>query len=310
MRVLVTGASGTIGSKLSQLLLDRGDSVVGLTRNSERSRRTLPDVEWHHWDPSTWEVPPPAALAGVDALVNLMGERIDQRRTDAVKRRILESRVDPTRALAQAVARMAEKPSVVISGSAVGYYGYRGDEILDETADHQPSSFEAKAVAAWEEAAEGFANVGTRLVNLRTGPILDPSGGMLARMLPFFKLGVGGPVAGGSQYISWIHVDDEARIIAWALDEERVEGPLNATAPNPVTNREFSKALGRALRRPALLPIPGFAMDVLYGRDLAGTVKNGQRVVPKRALELGFEFRHPELYEAMTDLLQDGEARP
>lgn len=309
MRILITGASGMIGSALSSALLERGDSVVGLSRNSARSRERMPEVEWHDWQADA-DVPPPApALAGIDAIVNLAGEPIDQRRTAEVKRRILASRLAPTRELAQSVARMTDKPGVVVSGSAVGYYGSRGNEVLDEEAEHLPSGFESEAVYAWEQAAEGFENVGVRLVKLRSGPVLHPSGGMLARLLPPFKLGVGGPVAGGSQYVSWIHIADEVGIILLALDNPGASGPINATAPVPVTNRELSKALGRVLRRPAVMPVPGFAMDLLYGRDLARTVKEGQRVVPSRALELGYRFQHPEIEEALEDLLRPATAR-
>lgn len=304
MKVLVTGATGMIGSALCRALLDRGDEVVGLTRDPERAAGKEPRVEWHGWNYEQGP-PPPLALAGIDALVNLQGETIAQRWTDEAKRRIMESRRVATQQLAGAVARLAEKPSVVVSGSAVGYYGDRGDEPLTEESGRGGPGFDTEVVAAWEEAAEGFANVGPRLVILRTGHVLDPSGGLLARLLTPFKLGLGGPMAGGRQYMSWIHIEDEVGLILWAIDSQAVSGPINATAPFPVTNRELTKQLGRALRRPALLPLPGFALDIVLGSEFAATVKGGQRVLPVRALKRGYEFRHPELEGALRDLLRE-----
>jgi uncharacterized protein (TIGR01777 family) len=303
MKVLVTGATGLVGSALCRALTDRGDSVVGLTRSPERAAAKAPEVEWHGWD--FRQGPPPAtAFVGIDAIVNLQGEKINQRWTDEAKRNILESRRDATAALAQTVARLAEKPRVVVSGSAIGYYGDRGDEILSESSDPGPETgFDTRVVIAWEAAAEGFANVGVRLVKLRTGHVLDPAGGLLGQLLTPFRLGVGGPIAGGGQYMSWIHIADEVGLILWALDNEEVSGPLNATAPNPATNREFSKALGRALRRPALLPLPKLALDLVFGVEFAATIAGGQRVRPEKAESMGYRFRHPDLEAALRDLL-------
>lgn len=305
MKVLVTGATGLIGSALCRALLDRGDEVVGLTRSVERAAEVEPRVDWYAWDYSAGQ-PPAVALEKIDAIVNLQGERINQRWTAEAKRRILESRRDATRALALSVSRMAEKPGVVISGSAIGYYGDRGAVELDESSpppDESDPGFDSEVVAAWEEAAEGFANVGIRLVKLRTGHVLHPSGGLLGTLLLPFKLGLGGPIAGGDQYMSWVHLDDEVGIILWALDNDAVSGPINATAPNPVTNADFAKALGRALRRPAILPLPGVALNLVYGSEFAETIKGGQRVLPRRALDLGYSFRHPDLDEALHHLL-------
>lgn len=305
MKVLVTGATGLIGSALCRALLDRGDEVVGLTRNPTKAAEREPRVSWHQWD---YEAGPPPALAleGIDAIVNLQGERIDQRWTEDAKRRILESRRDATLSLAQSVSRLAQRPSVVVSGSAIGYYGDRGSVELDESSpppEGEARGFDSAVVSAWEEAAEGFANLGIRLVNLRTGHVLDPSGGLLGRLLTPFRLGVGGPIAGGRQYMSWVHIDDEVGIILWALDNPEVSGPVNATAPSPATNGDFAKALGRVLHRPAVLPLPGFALDLLFGSEFAQTIKGGQRVLPRRAHEFGYSFRHPELDGALQDLL-------
>lgn len=305
MKVLVTGATGLIGSAVCRALLDRGDEVVGLTRDPGAAAERQPRVQWHQWD-YTAGPPPALALDGIEAIVNLQGERIDQRWSDDAKRRILESRRDATYSLAQSVSRMARRPGVVVSGSAIGFYGDRGDKELDETSpppEGQARGFDSAVVAAWEEAAEGFANLGIRLVKLRTGHVLDPSGGLLGRLLTPFRLGLGGPIAGGRQYMSWVHIEDEVGIILWALDTSTVSGPINATAPSPVTNREFAKALGRALNRPAALPLPGFALDLVFGSEFAQTIKGGQRVMPSRAIELGYRYRYPDLDGALQDLL-------
>lgn len=309
MKVLVTGASGLIGTALTKALLERGDEVVGLTRDPARAAAKLPAVAWHEWDYGKGP-PPPAAFAGVEAIVNLQGETLNQRWTEAVKKRVIESRRDATRMLAQTIARLAEKPSVVVSGSAIGFYGDRGEAELSEDSppgldeNGRPRAFDTEVILAWEQAAEGFANVGPRLVKLRSGHVLDPAGGMLAELLLPFKLGLGGPMAGGRQRMSWIHIDDEVGIILWALDNPEVSGPLNATAPSPVTNAEFAKALGRALRRPAILPLPGFVLDLRFGSEFGSIIRGGQKVLPTRALSLGYRFRHPDLDEALRDLVQ------
>jgi uncharacterized protein len=301
VKVLVTGASGFIGSALCDTLLVRGDDVVGLTRDPERARGTNPRVAWHAWEP-TLERPPAAAFEGVDGVVNLLGERIDQRWTEEAKKRIMESRRTGTHNLVGAIAGLERKPRVLVNQSAIGFYGDRGEAIVDESAE-SGEGFDAEVVREWEQAAREAEATGVRLVIVRTGHVLDPSGGLLAKLLTPFKLGAGGPLAGGGQYMSWIHIDDEVGLLLWALENERVEGVVNLTAPNPVTNRELSKALGRALKRPASLPVPGFALDLLYGSEFGKVLRGGQRVVPRRALDLGYEFRHPELDAALNDLL-------
>lgn len=301
MKALVTGASGMIGSALCDALLARGDSVVGLTRDPQRARGTNPGVVWHAWDP-TLERPPPEAFEGVDGVVNLAGETIAQRWTDDAKRRIMESRRTATHNLVQAITALERRPAVLVNQAAVGYYGDRGDAILDESA--QPGeSFDAEVIQEWEKAAREVESGGVRLVITRTGHVLDPRGGLLERMLTPFKLGVGGPLAGGDQYMPWIHIDDEIRILLWALDDESVSGVVNATAPNPVTNRELSKALGRALNRPAVVPVPGITLDLMFGGEFGAILRGGQRVVPRRAQDLGFEFRFTEIDAALRDLL-------
>lgn len=301
MRVLVTGASGFIGSALCDALLAGDEEVVGLTRDPQAARRANPQIDWHAWEPSL-ERPPAAAFEGVDGVVNLLGEKINQRWTDESKRRIMESRRTGTRNLIAAIATLETKPRVMVSQSAIGFYGDRGATLVDES-DESGTGFDAEVVREWEQAAREVESAGVRLAIVRTGHVLDPSGGLLKTLLLPFKLGLGGPIAGGRQYMSWIHMGDEIGILRWALEDERVIGPVNATAPNPVTNAELSQALGRALGRPAVLPVPGLALDLIYGREFGEVLRGGQRVIPRRALDLGFEFRHPELDEALRDLL-------
>ncbi len=301
MKVLVSGASGFIGSALCDALLVRGDTVVGLTRNPKRARRTNPSVTWHAWEPAL-ERPPADAFDGVEGVVNLLGEKINQRWTDEAKQRILESRRTGTHNLVGAISALERKPRVLVSQSAIGWYGDRGAAILDESSE-PGEGFDAEVTREWERAAHEVEAAGVRLVVVRTGHVLDPRDGLLAQLLPPFKLGLGGPLAGGGQYVSWIHVEDEVGLLLWALANDSISGTINATAPNPATNRELSKALGRALGRPAVVPVPGLALDVMYGREFGAVLRGGQRVIPRRALDLGYEFRYPELDEALGDLL-------
>jgi len=301
VKVLVTGASGTIGQALCDALFARGDDVVGLTRDPGAARGANPRVKWHKWEP-TLERPDPSAFEGVDGVVHLLGERIDQRWTDEAKERIMESRRQGTHNLVQAIAALDNPPKVLVSQSAVGYYGNRGDEVVDESTP-PGSSFDAEVTKAWEAAAHEIDPTGVRLAIVRTGQVLSTEGGMLKEMLPPFRLGVGGPLAGGDQYLAWIHIDDEVGILLWALDTDSVSGVVNASSPNPATNKEFSKALGRALNRPAVMPVPGLVLDAKFGREFGQVLRGGARVVPKRTEELGYRFKHPDLDEALGDLL-------
>jgi uncharacterized protein len=303
MRVLVTGASGLIGSALSDALLARGDEVVGLTRDPDRAKPKNPTVHWHAWQATT-ERPPPEALEGVDGVVNLIGEEINQRLTDRAKVTIRESRLAGARNLLQGIEAAPEKPSVFIGQSAIGYYGDRGAQILDEDSEPGELGFITEIVSDWEGAEREAERAVPRVVIFRTGLVLTKRGGLVKQLLLPFKLGVGGPIAGGEQFMSWIHIDDEVGLFLWALDSEGVAGTINATAPNPVTNREFSKALGRALHRPAVAPVPKLAVAAMRGSELADAVAGGARVLPRRALDGGYEFRHTELDEALTSALR------
>ena len=301
MRVLVTGASGLIGSALCDALLARGDTVVGLSRDPRRAQGTNPSVIWHAWEP-TLERPPAAALETVDGVVNLEGEKINQRWTDDAKRRIMESRRTGTHNLIAAIAAMERKPKVLVNQSAIGFYGDRGEAMVDESAE-SGEGYDAEVVREWEAAAGEAEGSGVRLVIVRTGHVLDARGGLLGELLTPFKLGIGGPIAGGRQYMSWVHIDDEVGILLWALDDERVSGTINSTAPKPVTNREFSQAIGRALHRPASVPVPGFVLDLKFGSEFGKVLRGGQRVMPRRALDLGYVFKYPEIDGALQNLL-------
>jgi uncharacterized protein (TIGR01777 family) len=293
MRITVTGASGRIGTTLVERLRTRGDEVTILSRSPQRG---VP------WDPAA-ERAPADALRGRDAVVHLAGEDVAQRWNADTKERIRASREIGTRNLVAGLAALdaAERPRVLVSGSASGYYGPHSDEEIDETSP-AGSDFLAGVCVAWEREAQEADKLGMRVVRVRTGVVLDKDGGALAKMLPPFKLGVGGPVAGGQQWMPWIHVDDEVGILLAAIDGDDWNGPVNASAPNPVTNKDFSKALGRALHRPAVAPVPALAIRALYG-EMAQIVTTGVRMVPRRAIELGYVFAHPQLDEALRSAL-------
>jgi len=299
MRVTVTGATGRIGTRLVGALRKRGDDVTVLSRNPDKARTAL-HVEAHAWQPDS-EPAPTAALAGRDGVVHLAGEDVAQRWSDDAKRRLRSSRELGTRNLVTGLRAADPRPGVLVSSSAVGFYGPRGDEPVTE--DAAPGDdFLAQLCVAWEREASAADELGLRVVRVRTGIVLDKDGGALAKMLPFFRLGVGGPVAGGRQYMAWIHVDDLVGIYLAALDGEHWSGAVNATAPTPATNKEFSVALGRALHRPALAPVPSFAIRALYG-EMAQIVITGHRAVPERTQALGFSFAHSELDEALRSAL-------
>jgi uncharacterized protein (TIGR01777 family) len=288
MRVAVTGATGTIGSALVRGLTLRGDEVTALSRST-------------NWPDPKAGPPPLDALRGRDGVVHLLGEQIAQRWSDEAKREIRDSRIRSTRNLVDAIGELpeAERPRVLISQSGAGWYGHRGDERLDESAP-AGDDFLARLSADWEAEARRAEELGVRVVVNRTGMVLSPSGGALEKMLPFFRAGVGGPVAGGRQYVPWVHLDDVVGAILFELDTQAASGPVNVTAPEPTTNRQFSKALGRVLRRPALAPVPALAVRLLYG-EMADIVTTGQRAVPARLTELGYSFRRPELEDALRD---------
>ena len=301
LRVAVTGATGLIGPLLVGELQRQGWEVTVLSRDPSRARARLEGVDAVAWD-LMGEPAPAAALAGRDAVIHLAGEPVAQRWSARAKRAISESRVIGTRNLVEGLSALAsERPTTLIASSAIGYYGPHGEEPLDE--ETPPGrDFLARVCVAWEAEAQAATDLGMRVVPVRTGVVLDRSGGALAKMLTPFRLGLGGPVAGGEQYMSWIHRDDLVGMMVLALSEHSWSGPINATAPTPVSNRDFSQTLGRVLHRPSLLPVPAVALRLLYG-EMAAIVTTGARVLPAKPLVLGYRFRHSELYEALRSAL-------
>ena len=297
MRVTLTGATGRIGLSIVEALTARGDEVTVLTRSPDRARPKLPaGVEAVAWDPQSGPAPA-AALSGRDAVIHLAGEDVAQRWSEDTKREIRESREAGTRNLVEGIAQADPRPKALVSASASGVYGPHGDEAVDEDAP-AGEGFLADVVVAWEREARRAEDLGLRVVLMRTGVVLSRDAGALKKMLPPFKLGVGGPVAGGHQYMPWIHLDDVVGMYVEAATDERWSGPINVVAPNAVSNEDFSMALGRALNRPSIVPVPGFALKLLYG-EMSQIVLTGVNMVPRRALELGYAFRHPQVLEAL-----------
>lgn len=304
MRVVVTGATGMIGRALVGALRARGDDVVALARDAGAGRARLgPGIEVYAWPDPKGTPPPAEALAGADAVVHLLGEPVAQRWTAQAKREIRDSRVLGTRSLVTAVSDLPDgrRPHTLVSQSATGFYGPRDGQPVDETTG-PGDDFLAHVTRAWEHEALGASSL-VRVVLTRTGVVLSPSGGALATMLPIFRLALGGPVAGGRQYVPWVHLDDVVGALVHCLDEAAAEGPVNVTAPRPATNAELGRALGRVLGRPAVLPVPALALRLLYG-EMAQMVTTGQRALPERLESLGYRFRHPELEAALRDVLR------
>jgi uncharacterized protein len=299
MRVTLTGATGLIGRRVVERLQERGDEVTVLSRDPGRARDAL-GVEAVAWDPMAGPAPA-EALAGRDGIVHLAGEPVAQRWSEAAQRRIRETRETGTRNLVAGIASADPRPQVLVSASGIDYYGAHGDEIVTED-DPPGEGFLPEVCRVWEAEAARAEGLGLRVARMRTGVVLDAQGGALQKMLPPFKRGAGGAVAGGRQYMPWIHLDDIAGMYRAALDDDRWTGPFNAAAPEPVTNREFSKALGRTLHRPAIAPVPTLALKLLYG-DMAEIVTTGRRAVPERARALGYAYEHPELAEALRSAL-------
>jgi uncharacterized protein len=302
--VLISGGSGFIGRRLAQELLARGDRVTVLTRDAGRARHHFPErVRCAAWTPGK-EGPWVEELETVDAVVHLAGEPVAQRWSEAVKDRIVKSRVDSTRLLVEAMAKATHKPAVLVSASAIGYYGPRGpDEKLEEGAE-PGSGFLADVVKRWEEAARAAEEHGVRSVQLRIGVVLGEGGGAVDKMALPFKLFGGGPVGDGKQVISWVHREDVVGMILLALDDERVKGPVNAVSPNPVTSAEMARALGSVMNRPSWIRTPAFALRLAMG-EAAEILTTGQRVFPARAVELGYEFRYTKIVPALESILGD-----
>ena len=299
MKIIVAGGTGFLGRPLVEALAADRHEMVVLTRNGAA---TPPGgARAVHWLPNGDAGPWAAELNGAGAIVNLAGESIAARRWSAEhKRRILDSRVNATHSLVGAIGTAAAPPSVFVSGSAVGYYGL-GDEIVTETTP-AGSDFLARVCAQWEAEANRASSPQTRVVCIRTGLVLEKDGGALPQMLPPFKLGAGGPVGSGRQYWPWIHRADWIGLVRWTLQTAAASGPINATAPNPVTNREFARALGRALHRPAFMPAPAFALRLMLGEMADALLLSGQRAVPAKAQRLGFTFGYTDVETALRSI--------
>lgn len=310
MRIVIAGGTGFLGAPLAQAYGEEGHDVRVLTRAvaDGESRHDpgsgMPGVTRVGWRPDGSAGPWAAAVDGADAVINLAGESIgDGRWTPQRKAALRDTRIVPTRSLVEAVRSVAAPPRVFVSGSAVGYYGPSGDEPKTET-DLPGQDFLAHICEDWETEARGAEGPATRVVRLRTGLAIERSGGALAKMLLPFRMFAGGPFGSGRQYVSWIHRIDWIEMIRWIVDTPEATGAINATAPVPVTNREFARALGRALHRPAFLPAPGFALRLLLGEMAGPLLLQGQRVAPAKATALGFHFRYPEIEQAMRGIFE------
>lgn len=297
MRVLLSGASGLVGSALQPAMTERGMTVARLVRKEDQT-----GADAYRWKPGDGELDP-AALHGVDAVVHLSGENVaDGRWTDEKKRRIRHSRVGSTDLLARTIASVDNPPAVFVVASAVGYYGDRGDEKLDERSA-PGTGFLAEVCQEWEAAADPARDAGVRVVHLRFGVLLSGEGGALAKMVPPFKLGVGGPLGNGKQYMSWLALSDAIRAIQFALESDALRGPVNAVSPHPVTNREFARSLGVVLRRPSVVPVPAFAVRLATGEMADEMLLASQRVYPMRLEEAAFTFQFPQLEAALQAVL-------
>jgi uncharacterized protein (TIGR01777 family) len=305
MNVVITGANGFIGSALARRLASEGDSVAGLVRNPAAAGSVLPSpIRVLAWNPASadeWR----EAVAAADVVVHLAGASLGAKRwTPEYKQVLRDSRVETTKAVVAAMRESGRAGRALLSGSAVGYYGDGGDRILTE-ADPAGRGFLAEMCFEWEAEAARAGEFGARVVTLRTGIVLG-EGGALEKMLPPFRLGLGGPLGSGRQWMPWIHLEDAVGMIAWAARAQSVRGPINVVSPNPVTMREFAAALGSSLHRPALFPVPGFALRLLLG-EFAEALLTGQRLMPEVARKEGFEWRFPELAAALRDVVA---ARP
>lgn len=294
MQVAITGGTGFIGALLYQKLLDRGYQITILTRNPQKAKALLPMASLVD---ITNQKLVQESLSRCEAIVNLAGRPIADPWNSKVKQEILDSRIQATRNLVDTIQNLSSRPKVMISGSAVGYYGTSLDATFTESS-LSGNDFLAGVCRSWEGEADRVQSLGVRLVKIRTGIVLDQGGGVLGRILPIFMLGLGGPIGSGNQWFSWIHRSDLVSMIIFALEQEGLEGVLNGTAPQPVTNSEFTQALGQQIDRLAILPVPSLALKLAFGEG-AVVLLEGQKVLPKRTIESGFSFEFPQLEDAL-----------
>lgn len=302
MRVFFTGGSGFIGRNLITALINRGDQVTTISRHPEATKKLLGDsVKIISGDPSqsgNWQ----QEAGGSDAIINLCGAPILDKKWNAQRKQLLiDSRTQPTKRLVEALKQTGARAKVLISGSAMSYYGSHGDEELTESAENG-DDFSAQLCRLWEDEANKAINLGVRVVNLRTSDVLGRGGGVLAKMIPPFKFFVGGPFGSGRQFISWIHIDDYINIVLKILADEEISGPINMATPKPVTNREFAKTLAGVLKRPSWLPLPGFILKLLFGEG-AVLLLEGEKLMPSKMLDKGYKFKFAELEPALRDLI-------
>ena len=295
-RLLITGGSGFIGSRLVPVLLDQGHDITVLTRN--------PDKTALHFNHAVTTIDKLNDAEPFDVVINLAGQGItDKRWTPGIKKQLRESRIITTQKLLSYLQAAKKKPECLISGSAIGYYGNQGEKPVDEQMSGD-SSFSSKLCFDWEHEAQQAEVLGIRTCYLRTGIVLGKKGGALAKMLPAFKLGLGGPMGNGKQWMSWIHIDDLTGIILHAINHKDIKGAINGTAPNPVTNKEFTSTLASVLKRPAFLPMPAFVLKLMLGQMAEELLLSGQRVIPKKILDAGYEFQYAELENALSEVVQ------
>lgn len=303
-RIIITGATGLIGKKLSKSLIDRGDNVIIFSRNKDKAKSMIPGakdyIEWDYSKPEVWKI----NLENTDAVVHLAGINLFSKRwNENFKKEIIESREVSTRNIALAINSCINKPKVLISASGIGYYGDCGDKILDEDSS-AGNDFLADVCKVWEGEARKVEQFGVRSVQIRTGLVLSKEEGALKQMLPPFKFFIGGPLGNGKQWTSWLHIDDIVRIYLYAIDNNNLNGPVNAASPNPVTMKEFAKTLGKVLQRPSLFSVPKFALKVVVG-EAAEVVTASQRVDVKKLSNSGFKFKFNFVEEALINLLKD-----
>lgn len=294
MKIAVTGGSGFIGKRLIFHLQQQGHEVINISRSP---RAVVEHVRTVTWDQLKTDSD---AFAGLDGIVNLAGESINQRWTAAAKERIVGSRLKAAEQVAQLIERMDVKPKVVVNASGMSVYGTSETETFDERSPHHPVDFLSKVVEQWEDAADQIQ--GTRIVKVRVGLVLDGKEGAFPKMALPYKLGIGGPIGSGKQWLSWIHIDDMVRLIDFCIQNEAIIGPVNATAPNPVTNKEFGRALAKAMRRPNLFPLPAFILKIVFG-ELSTLLLEGQKVLPRALLEHGFTFKYSFVDKALADIV-------